>query len=134
MSISHDIRYSCLKTKRLQGSKQIVIGTQMGNTMADNIGTIFGSSFLSSLMPLSITIDVEVENNSDVDVEVEVEFEAEAGAEVEVEEVLMSVPLSNTTQESSPVSISGCNVDCIPVTGTVHDTLVHCIDCVVFSM
>ena len=81
----------------------------MGNTMADNIGTIFGSSFLSSLMPLSITIDVEVENNPDADADVDVE--------VEVEEVLISVPLSDTVQESSSVNITGCTEDCIPVTG-----------------
>ena len=84
----------------------------MGNTMADNIGTIFGSSFLSSLMPLSITIDIEVENNSDVEIDVDAE------AEVEVEEVLISVPLSNTIQESSPVNTTGCTEDCIPVKGT----------------
>ena len=83
----------------------------MGNAMADNIGTIFGSSFLSSLMPLSITIDVEVENNPDADVDVDVEVE------VEVEEVLISVPLSDTVQESSSVNITGCTEDCIPVTG-----------------
>ena len=81
----------------------------MGNTMADNIGTIFGSSFLSSLMPLSITIDVEVENNPDADADVDVE--------VEVEEVLISVPLSDTVQESSSVNITGCTEDYIPVTG-----------------
>ena len=125
MSITHDIRYSCPKTKRLQGSKQIVIGTQMSNTMADNIGTIFGSSFLSSLIPLSITIDVGAV--VDVEADVEVDVEAEAEVDVEVEEVLMSVPLSNTTQESSLVNISGCSEDCIPVTGTCY------IDCVVFN-
>lgn len=58
--------------------------------MADNIGTIFGSSFLSSLMPISITIDVEAEDNPDVEVEVEVQ----AQVDVEVEE-------AKTTEDSS---------------------------------
>ena len=80
----------------VQGSKQIVIGTQIGNTMADNIGTIFGSSFLSSLMPISITIDVEAEENPEVDVEVEVQ--AQVDVEVEVEE-------SNAIEDPSQVSI-----------------------------
>jgi hypothetical protein len=58
----------------------------MGNTMADNVGTIFGSSFLSSLMPISITIDVEAEDNPDVEVEVELEAQARVQVDVEVEE------------------------------------------------
>lgn len=50
--------------------------------MADNIGTIFGSSFLSSLMPISITIDVEAEDNPDVEVEVEVEAQVQVDVDV----------------------------------------------------
>jgi Protein of unknown function (DUF3194) len=70
----------------------------MGNTMADNIGTIFGSSFLSSLTPISITIDVEAEDNPEVEVEVEVEVEFKAQVDVEVEKV------SNVIEDSSQIT------------------------------
>ena len=77
----------------------------MGNTMADNIGTIFGSTFLSSLMPFGIAIDVEVEDNPEVEVD------------VEAEEVPISVPLCNAIEDSSQVNNAGSSEDFLLVTG-----------------
>ena len=83
----------------------------MGNTMADNVGTIFGSSFLSSLMPISITIDVEAEESPDVDVEVAVQ----AQVEVEVEE-------AEAIEGSSQISIREDSREGVPETGRCN----HC--------
>jgi DNA mismatch repair protein PMS2 len=41
-----------------KGSSQMIMGTQLGNRMCDNISSIFGSKFLSTLIPISVTIQV----------------------------------------------------------------------------
>jgi hypothetical protein len=91
----------------------------MGNTMADNIGTVFGSSFLSSLMPISITIDVEAEDNP----EVEVEVEAQVQVDVEVGE-------PKATEDSSQISTGDKSREGALDTGRrdyrAH-TAVHCV-------
>lgn len=42
-----------------KGSNQLIMGTQLGNRMCDNISSIFGSKFLSTLIPISVTIQVD---------------------------------------------------------------------------
>jgi DNA mismatch repair protein PMS2 len=45
-------------TNITKGSKQIVIGTTAGNKMSDNISTVVGSTFMASLIPLSVVIPI----------------------------------------------------------------------------
>lgn len=47
----------------MQGSKQIIIGTQKGNTMSDNISSVFGSGFLASLMPINVIVEIDVDED-----------------------------------------------------------------------
>ena len=50
-----------------QGHKSVVIGTHAGATLSDNISSIFGTTFLSSLIPISVVLDIETEGDADVD-------------------------------------------------------------------
>ncbi len=48
-----------------KGVKQVVIGTQGSNSIEDNISSVFGGKFLTSLMTINLSINKEVNDNTD---------------------------------------------------------------------
>ena len=80
-----------------KGSKQIVIGTMTGNSMSDNISTVFGSSFLSSLMPLSIVVPI-VENHENTGISKPMDIQIDSTSHEE-EEIVISDSTIDTANE-----------------------------------
>jgi DNA mismatch repair protein PMS2 len=48
-----------------KGVKQVVIGTQGSNSIEDNISSVFGGKFLTSLMTINLSINKEVNANTE---------------------------------------------------------------------
>jgi len=48
-----------------KGVKQVVIGTQGSNSIEDNISSVFGGKFLTSLMTINLSINKEVNTNTE---------------------------------------------------------------------
>jgi DNA mismatch repair protein PMS2 len=106
-----------------KGVKSIVIGTQANNKINDNISSVFGSKFLSTLVPLSININVNDDNinNNNNNNNNDIINNNNDNYSEELNNSSDSIDIINDIKETNNTSISLINEDC-SIQGYISNT------------